>query len=229
MNALAAVALSLTLIGAPFLHPQSGPNADSSFRIEIQTDSNGKPSFTITNLSNDTLTACVIRFSLSSELTWHSELDWDPIIQAGPVNRAEAAHPLDAGASMTMYLPHAIEKSLPDRVDVVAAIWADGETFGDAKWVKVLLDNRASLALAYEDAIGILQKGLDENWTRDQYLDALNNKPRSTAPISSIRSTLQGNRNLDGKPQLLRRTVQYLQVYFEQRLDLLRKAKPAFT
>jgi hypothetical protein len=65
---------------------------------------------------------------------------------------------------MTMYMLHEGEKSLPDKVQVVAAIWADGETFGDAKWVRVILDHRASLALAYQDAIGTLQKGLDENW-----------------------------------------------------------------
>jgi hypothetical protein len=177
MNALAAVTLCLTLIVAPFLRAQSDPNAASSFRIEIQTDIDGKPSFTLTNLSNDTLTACVIRFSLSSKPTWRSELDWDSIVQDSPLKRAED-QPLEAGASVTMYLPHAIGESLPDKVEVVAAIRADGQTFGDAKWVKVILDNRASLALAYEDAIGILQKGLDENWTRDQYLEALDSKPR---------------------------------------------------
>jgi hypothetical protein len=62
MNALAAVALCLVLIVAPFVRAQSGPNADSSFRIEIQTDIDGKPSVTLTTLFNDTLTACVIRF-----------------------------------------------------------------------------------------------------------------------------------------------------------------------
>jgi hypothetical protein len=236
MNALAAVTLCLALIVAPFLRAQSGPDADadSSFRIEIHTDIDGKPSFTLTNLSNDTLTACVIRFSLSSKPTWHSQLDWDSIVQDSPLKRAED-QPLEAGASVTMYLPHAIGESLPDKVEVVAAIWADGQTFGDTKWVKVLLHYRASLARDYEDSISMLQRGLDENWTRDQYLDAVNNRAANSEPSEvyggptlAIRNTLRGNRTLDGKPQLLRRTIQNLQASFEQKLDLLRKAKPAF-
>ena len=235
MNALASVTLCLALIVAPFLRAQSGPDADSSFRIEIQTDIDGKPSFTLTNLSNDTLTACVIRFSLSSKPTWHSQLDWDTVVQDIPLNAAEAEHPIEAGASKTMYLPHAVGESLPDKVEVVAAIWADGETFGDPKWVKVLLHYRASLARAYEDSISMLQKGLDGNWTRDQYLDATNNRAANSEPSEvyggptlAIRNTLRGNSTLDGKPQLLRRTIQNLQASFEQKLDLLRKAKPAF-
>jgi hypothetical protein len=75
----------------------------------------------------------------------------------------------------------------------------------------------------------MLQKGLDENWTRDQYLEVLNSRPRLTGPMSAISSNLRGNRNFDGKPQLLRHIVQNLQAYFEQRLELLRKAKPAFS
>ena len=153
-------------------------------------------------------------------------MDWDPVVQGSPVKKAET-QPLAPGASMTMYLPHTVGKSLPDKVEVVAGIWADGETFGEAKWVKTMLDNRASLASAYEDAIGLLQKGLDEKWTRDQYLEALNSRPRLTGPMSAISSNLRGNRNFDGKPELLRRVLQNLQAYFEQRLDLIRKAKPA--
>jgi hypothetical protein len=226
MKAVAAVALGLTLVVAPSLGAQSGPNADPNFRVEIRTDIDGKPGFTVTNLSNDTLTACVIRFSLSSESRWQSQMDWDAVVQGSPVRKAET-QPLAAGASMTMYLPHTVGKSLPDKVEVVAGIWASGETFGEAEWVKMILDNRASLALAYEDALGLLQRGLDENWTADQYVEALNSRPRFTGPMSAISSNLRGNRNFDGEPQVLRRVVQNLQAYFQQRLDLIRKAKPA--
>ena len=69
-----------------------------------------------------------------------------------------------------MYLPHKVGGPLPDRVEVIAGIWEDGETFGEAVWVKTLLDHRASLTSAYEQAIFMLQKGLNENWTRGQYL-----------------------------------------------------------
>ena len=226
MTVLATFLLFLALMIAPSLHAQSDVSVDSGFRIEIQTVIDGKPSFTFTNLFNDTLTACVIRFYLSSRPTWHAELDWAPLVQDLPINRVGAEHPLDAGTSKTMYLPHAVGESLPDKVEVVAAIWADGETFGDDKWLKVLLKNRASLASAYEGAIGILQKGMDENWTRIQFLEAVSSKP--TAATLAIRNTLGGNRIFDAKPQLLRHALQNLQAYFEQKLDLLRKSRPAF-
>src|ERR1700686_209951 len=116
MTVLATFLLFLALMIAPSLHAQSDVSVDSGFRIEIQTVIDGKPSFTFTNLFNDTLTACVIRFYLSSRPTWHAELDWDPLVQDLPINRVGAEPPFDAGTSKTMYLPHAVGESLPDKV-----------------------------------------------------------------------------------------------------------------
>lgn len=103
---------------------------------------------------------------------------------------AKRPGPLEPGASLTLFLPHEVGGALPDRVEVVAGIWDDGETFGLAVWVKALIDNRASLRSAYEQAVSLLQRGLDENWPRGQYLAALNSKPNSL-PFYAIRSTLE--------------------------------------
>ena len=232
MKTVAVVAL--LLIATPFLHAQSS-NPDSNFRIQIQTGQDGSPTFTITNLFNDTLTAFVIRFSLSSNPTWHSQLNWDTAVQDLPANRAGAEHPIQAGASKTMYLVKAVGELRPDKIDIVAAIWGDGETFGDEKWLRVLLKYRASLAAGYEEAIDVLQKGQDANWTRDEYLDAVSHETanRKSAdvdggPMSAIRDTMRGSSIFDATPLLLRHAVQRLQADFEQRLDLLRRTKPAF-
>jgi len=190
------------------------------FRIEIQAEAEGGPKFTVTNLSDKTLTACHIEFSVSSEGRREGGMSWDPIVQAGNRQRPQ---PLEPGASVTLNLPHRVGGPLPDKIEVVAGIWEDGETFGAAVWVKQLLDSRAGFASAYEQAIAFLQRGLDENWTHEQYLAGLNSKPDSL-PIYAIRSTLQANQRANEKT--LRAIVKSLQEYFTRNLNALRQAKP---
>jgi hypothetical protein len=80
--------------------------------------------------------------------------------------------PIEPGGRITQHLSHAVGGPLPDKIEVVAGVWADGETFGQPDWVKVILKNREIQASAYEQATSMLQRGLDQNWTRDQYLQA---------------------------------------------------------
>ena len=143
-------------------------------------------------------------------------MDWDPIWQGegrGPEK------PLEPEASMTMSLPHEVGGPLPDRVEIIAGIWVDGETFGDTKRLQ---DNRNSLATAYQQAISLLQQGLDQNWSRDQFLAALNGKTNSLL-IGSIRRALEASANSD---EALQRTMKGLLTHFTQNLGLLRQAKP---
>jgi len=123
-----------------------------------------------------------------------------------------------------MYLPHKVGGPLPDKVEVVAGILDDGETFGQTVWVKMLLDHRASLISLYEHAISMLQKGLDENWTRGQYMAALESQP-NRLPFHSIRRTLEASPNLDQDPRLLQLAMKSLLEHFTENLTLLRKAK----
>jgi hypothetical protein len=111
------------------------------------------------------------------------------------------------------------------RASKIAGVWADGETFGVAEWVKAILDNRASLISAYEQAISLLQQGLDQKWTRGQYLAAVSSKSNYLLPFSAIRSTLKAGRSSDDDPQSLQLAMQALSAYFTQNLDSLQRAK----
>jgi hypothetical protein len=195
----------------------------AKFRTEILPSADGGPKFTVTNLSDNTLTACVIRFSVSSQAKPESHMDWDAIVQGGRNTRRGSQQPLEPQASLTMSLPHVVGDPLPDKVEVVAGVWADGTTFGEADWLKVILGNRAYFASSYEQAISFLKSGLDQKWTRDQYLEALSKEPKS-GPFYAIRRTLEANRNAS---RILERIIQHLLKYFTENLTLLRQAKPA--
>jgi hypothetical protein len=161
---------------------------ERKFRIEIQKDA----TFTLTNLSDKTLTACVIQLSVST----------DP------------------------RLPRVGDQPFPDNVKVVAGIWEDGTTFGDEVWVNTLLHTRADYISAYEQAIAIMKQGIEANWTRQQYLDAINGM-RPSQPYYAILRTFEANQALDQHPQTINHLAQLLLDRFQQSLQLLRPQKPA--
>ena len=217
--------LSLVPPVASAFHGQSRTGEEPKFQIEIDPTVEGGPKFTVTNLSAKTLSACIIQSSISSEGRSQSKMDWDPATQAGGDARRKNPKPLEPGASMTLDLPYKVGSPYPDKVEVIAGVWADGETFGVAEWVKAILENRASLISAYEQAISLLQKGLDEKWTRGQYLAAVSSESNYLLPFSAIRSTLKAGRSSDDDPQSLQLAMQALSAYFTQNLDSLRRAK----
>jgi hypothetical protein len=171
----------------------------------------------VTNLSGKTVTACFIEISSSSDNRDRSKIDWDAIVQG--------MKSLEPGGSISIPLPHVVGGPLPDKVEVVAGIWADGETFGSAELVRRILVNRGMRESDYDQAVTFLQQGLDANWTRDQYLAALKDMPNSGA-FQMFKANLEKNEDLIDKPELLRRIVQRLMGAFEQDRDLLRQAKP---
>ena len=219
MRLIRVLAVSLVAASVARCHPQAV--SEPKFRTEIQTSGNTTPKFAVTNLSDKTLTACTVQFSVSTELRPEGEMNWDSLAQGGRSPSGEPQGPLAPGASMTLYLPHRVGGTLPDRVEIVAGIWADGDTFGQPAWIKTLVDYRASLTSAYEQAISILQDGLGHDWTRNQYLVALSGKPNSL-PFDSLRRTLEANTALDTRPQLLRLPMQKLLRLFTERLSQLR-------
>jgi hypothetical protein len=81
-------------------------------------------------------------------------------------------------------------------------------------------------AVEYNQAAAILQQGLGENWTGDQYLRVLDGKQNS-GPIQIIRSTLIANERSEETPEFLRRLVQTIRDSFVQKSNQIRKAKPA--
>jgi len=199
--------LLLSLVFSSAVRAQSPGAEQPKFRFEIQATSNEGPKFTVTNLSGKTLTAAMFQFSVSSEAKSRGTIGWDPIVQGRGEPGRERPGPIE-----------------PDKVEVVAGIWEDGETFGQEVWLKALLDRRASATTEYEQAISLLQKGLDENWTRGQYLETVDGKPKSFV-FYSIRSTLNANSNLDQNPRLLQIAINSLLEHFTKNLALLRQAK----
>ena len=127
------IALKLAILGLLVSSATCGQSQtveQAKFQIEIQAAADGGPKFTVANLSGKTLTACTFQFSVSSESRAQSKMDWDPLAQGrGDPGRPG---PLEPGASLTMDLPHKVGGPLPDRVEVIAGIWEDGETFGQA-------------------------------------------------------------------------------------------------
>lgn len=219
------IAIALAGLILPSLaRGQSQPTQPPNFQIEIQAAGDSGPASTMKNLNDKTLTACVFRFAVSSEPRSLGEMVWDPVTMGvgGPRReRPLPQEPLEPQATMVVrILPHLANGPLPDSVEILAGVWATGETFGDDDWVKILLKNRANLASAYEQAISLLRGGLDHNWNLDQYLDALKHEPNSL-PFVSIRSTLEARG--DAEP----RTLNALIDSFTRNLDRLRQAKPS--
>ena len=217
-----AIGIALFLCG---VRCQSQALNEPKFGIDIQRDEPEGPTFTLTNLSEKILTACTIRFSVSTQAERPSHMNWDSLVGTRG-QHGEPQGPLESGASVTMGLPHEVGGPFPDKVKVVAGIWADGETFGEQVWVKTLVDYRASFVSAYEQAIALLKEGIENNWTRQQYLAALDGKPQSL-PFYSIRSTFQANRGLDVHPQRAKNIAQSLLHHFEQDLQRLRPPQKA--
>ena len=211
---------AVSLIAACVVRSHAQAVSEPKFRTEIQIAENGAPNFVVTNLSDKTLTACTIQFWVSTEGRPQSSMDWDSLVQwRGP--SGEPQEPLAPGASMTRYLPHRVGAPLPDRVESVAGIRADGKTFEQTAWIKTLVDNRATLTTAYAQAVSILQDGLSHDWTRSQYLAAINGKPNS-GPFLSIRRTLEGPTDWDKNARPLKLAMQDLLTFFTKNLSQLR-------
>ena len=187
------------------------------FQIEIHAASERGPRFTLTNHSGKTLTACIIEISSSVEERQRSGIGWDALVQG--------IEPLAPGESTSMPLGHVVGGTIPDKIEISAGVWSDGETFGRTELVDRLLKTRNLRESEYDEAISFLRGGIEQGWSRDQFLAALSGE-KATGPFYAIRSTLQANKNLDQKPQLVQRVVQTLLESFSQKREVLRRAKP---
>ena len=215
--AVALCAASALLLFPVTVRAQSPSAEQPKFKIEIQSAAENRPEFTLTNLTDKAVTAYVAEFSSSSQSKGNSQMIWDALLQNHP--------PIEPGATISSHLPHAVGAPLPDKIEVIAGVLADGETFGEPIWVKNILKNRATRASEYEHAMTLLQRGLDENWTYDQYLQAFGEQPDSIA-IRTVRSTLLANQQFTKKPELLRRAMQTMLESFARKSDLILKAMP---
>jgi hypothetical protein len=137
----------------------------------------------------------------------------------------QGERPLESGESISRNLPYEVGGPIPDRVEVAAGVWADGETFGQADWVKIILNTRDMRASEYEQASSLLRQRVGSEMDSRSILGGTQRQVNSP-PIYAIRSTLGTNQYLNQKPQLLQHAVQTLLKSFAQKSELLRQAKP---
>jgi hypothetical protein len=194
---------------------QSQTIEQPKFSIEIKSGDAG-PRFALTNLSRRTLAACFLQISSSSEDAKPSGMDWDALFLG--------QQPLEPGASVSLNLGHRVGGPIPDKVEVAAGIWEDGDTFGREDLVNLILANRAMRESEYDQAVSFLQQGLNQNWTADQYLAALDGKPE-TVLSHMIRSNLESSKKLNASPQVLQPAIQWLLENFTQKHEILQQAR----
>jgi hypothetical protein len=189
------------------------------FKIEIRaTGEKGQgPSFAVTNLNAKTVTACVFEQSYPSQSARKTTTVWDALGQGDT--------PIEPGQTVLRPLNPVIGNALPDKVEVIAGVWADGESFGPPKWASNIFNYRALRASEDEDAAAILQRGLDQNWNRDQYQQAFSDKPDS-GPVYIVRTALTATQQTGQTPQEFSHTMQFLLKSFKQQADKLHKSIP---
>jgi hypothetical protein len=191
------------------------------FQIEIRVTGEKGPSYAVTNFTGKTVSACVFELSYPSQHRRTSKTVWDALIQDDL--------PIEPGGTILQYLSHVVGSPLPDKVQVIAGIWAEGETFGQLVWVNNILKTRALRASEYEQAAATLQQGLEQNWTSNQYVQAFSDKPDS-GPLYTVRTALAAtNQQNPQKPQVLNHVMQILLKAFRQKSDQFRQAKPTLS
>jgi hypothetical protein len=215
LNALnIAPSIEMCSPSAPSRQPAS---ERPKFHVEIHPTGEKGPTYTITNLSGKPLWAMVLELSSSSQPARKSKKNWDALLESHP--------PIEPGASLLQHLSTFGGNPLPDKIEVIAVVWTDGQTFGPPASVNSILNNRISRAPQYEDAAAILQQGLNQNWTRDQYQQAFRDKPDNGA-VYTVRTALSATQQTAQTPQEFTHTMQFLLKSFQQLSTQLRKVKP---
>jgi len=213
MCALLSVALLFWAIAA---HPQS--TGDPRLDVRMGSSGNGY-TFTITNLGGIAVTAYVAKAFFPQNKREQVLRTWDSVL-------ADEA-PIEPNGHVSGGIGVSENDPYPDRVEVVAGIWSDGETFGKEVYLKQLLDAREKRASEFESVAKLIQRGLDENWSVDQYLHALDVMPSSLA-VYSLSSTLKAGSKSDD-PKRLHHTVLHMLDMFTGSYERIRRAKPAIS
>lgn len=209
-------ALNIAMCFPTVLYPQRATERPE-FRVEIQPNGIRGPNCTVTNLSSKPVWALVLEISSSSQPARKAKKVWDTLL--------ESVHPIEPGSSISRPVYEFAFSPTPDQIKVIAAVWIDGETFGAPASVNLVLNTRVARAAEYEDAAGILQQGLSQNWTRDQYEQAFRDKPDNGA-VYTVRTALSATLQTAKTPQEFTHTMQFLLTTFQQLSKQLRKVKP---
>ncbi len=214
--AAALCALHIAMFFPSSLYPQRATERPA-FRVDIHPAADKRPTCTVTNLSGKPVWALVFEISSSAQPARKAKKVWDTLLDGRP--------PVEPGASIARPLFEFAFSPQPDRIKVIAAVWTDGETFGAPASVDLILNNRTLRAAQYEDAAAILQQGLSQNWTRDQYEQAFRDKP-DTGAVYTVRTALSATLQTARTPEDFTHTMQFLLTNFQQLSKQLRKVKP---
>jgi hypothetical protein len=216
ISATAFCALNIAIFFPSTLYPQRATERPE-FRVDIHPAEKRGPICTVTNLSGKPVWALVLEIFSSSQPARKSKKVWDTLLESG--------HPIEPGASTSRPVSEFAFSPPPDHIKVIAAVWTDGETYGAPASVNLILNHRAARAGEYEDAAGILQQGLNQNWTRDQYEQAFRDKP-DTGAVYTVRTALSATLQTARTPQEFIQFMQSLLTNFQQLSKQLRKVKP---
>ena len=191
-------------------------------QVEIQTSNERDTRIVLTNLSNEPLTAFVLRISYLSENRKPEKMNWDVFL----LNTS----PLAKNANVSFPLGHAPGVPFLGKVEVAAAVWARGTMFGPPGQLKYISTNRAYRVRALDRVISLLQTGLQQQWTRNQYFAALDHEPNSVSSQASVvRSSLNESKKFDADPALRQALITKLIASFTAERETLRQSKPDFT
>ncbi|HKN61474.1 MAG TPA: hypothetical protein VJW93_09870 [Candidatus Acidoferrales bacterium] len=128
-----------------------------------------------------------------------------------------------------MAVPHRVGGPFPDKVEVGAAVWIDGSTFGRPDLIKRIILTRRMREQEFQQAVSLLQAGLEQNWSGAQYLAALEDPQKKAAlglTAHIISSTLKATADLDSNVPAPQGSLQGILESFTRQLDVLRESKP---
>lgn len=218
MLAMASCVLGVGMPFSPGAQGQTTSPERARFHVDIQATGEKAPSFTVTNRTGKTVTACEFELSYPPPGRRNSKIAWDELIQGGPV--------IEPGATILRPFFLFAGGPTPDKVEIIAGVWDGGGTFGEPELANNILKNRAMRASEYEQTTALLQQGLDQNWTREQYQKAFSDKPDSGS-VYTVRTALSATQQTAPTQQEFNRVMQTIVQSFKQYADRLRKGKPA--
>jgi hypothetical protein len=190
----------------------------AQFRVEIHPTGEKGPSLTVTNRTGKTVTACVFEVSYPPPGRRNAKIAWDELLQGGSA--------IEPGATVMRPSFLFAGGPIPDKVEIIAGVWADRGSFGEPELANNILKSRAMRASDYEQTAALLQQGLDQHWTREQYQQAFRDKPDS-GPVYTVRTALTATQQTAPTQQEFNRVMQILVQSFKEYAERLRKGQPA--
>ena len=220
MKMLAAVifALGAGMLCSAGAQGQATSGERARFHVEIQATGEKGPSLTVTNRTGKTVTACVFEVSYPLPGRRNAKIAWDELLQGGSV--------IEPGATVVRPSFLFAGGPIPDKVEIIAGVWAGGGTFGEPELANNILKSRAMRASDYGQTAALLQQGLDRNWTREEYQQAFRDKPDS-GPVYTVRTAVSATQQTAPTPRELNHVMQVLVQSFKEYAERLRKGKPA--